>query len=86
MAEIGAMLDDFRIAVAANGYWGLRRKEQAMSWMHETIGHLLLDRFYSDPQMQAQLREKEILIEAGKIPPTVAATQLIALYLQQTAK
>ena len=84
--EIETMLAEFRITLTANGFLQKRRKEQALSWMHETIGHLLLDRFYNDPRMQSQLRLKEMLIEAGKIPPTVAATQMIELYLQPTAK
>jgi LAO/AO transport system kinase len=86
MAEIAAMLGDYRMALSSNGWLARRRREQARAWMHETIGHLLLDRFLGDPQVQAAMLEKEILVEAGKIPPTVAATQLIELYLQQTAK
>ncbi len=83
--EIGSMVVTYRKAQTENGFLMQQRQQQAKTWMHETIGHVLLDRFYRDGKIQNELKVKELLVEAGKIPPTVAATQLIALYLQQTS-
>jgi LAO/AO transport system kinase len=85
LEEVSAMVGDFRMALSQNDLWRQRRADQAKAWLHETIGHLLLDRFYAHPAIQLALKEKEIAIASGKIPPTVAATELIELYLQQTA-
>ncbi len=86
MAEIAAMISDYRMVCTADGWLEKQRHAQAKTWMHETIGHLLLDQFYAHPLIKKNLIQKEIDVLEGKIPPTVAATQLIALYLQQTAK
>lgn len=83
--EIGAMVEEYRKSQTENEFLALQRQQQAKTWMHETIGHVLLDRFYQDGKIQNELKVKELLVEAGKIPPTVAATQLIALYLHQTS-
>jgi LAO/AO transport system kinase len=86
MAEIAAMIADYRSVCTADGWLEKQRHAQAKTWMHETIGHMLLDHFYAHPLIKQTLAQKEIDVLQGKIPPTVAATQLIALYLQATAK
>jgi LAO/AO transport system kinase len=82
IAEIAEMAARFKSETLQNGTFAEKRKHQAKAWMHDTIGHLLLERFYRDATVKASLAEKEILVEAGKIPPTVAAGNLIDLYLQ----
>lgn len=84
--EIAEMVAEYRKTLGGSGFLEQKRRAQAGAWMHETIGHLLLDRFYQDSAVQNALTAMELQVEQGKIPPTVAATQLIALYLQQTAK
>jgi len=80
--ELTEMVFNFRDTQSANGFLGNQRRQQAKTWMHETIGHVLLNRFYKDAEIQKVLIDKELQVESGKIPPTVAATQLIELYLQ----
>lgn len=86
MAEIAAMIAEYRTTFTQNGWLQIRRSEQTTAWMRETIGYLLLEHFYAHPVIAAAFAAKEIEVAAGKIPPTVAATQMIALYLQQTSK
>lgn len=80
--ELVEMIFKFRESQSANGFLGIQRQQQAKTWMHETIGHVLLDHFYKNSKIQKALLDKELQVESGKIPPTVAATQLIELYLQ----
>lgn len=82
IAELAQTIGQFRMEVGAKGYLEQRRRDQAKSWMHETIGYLLLDRFRANPKVQEAMAETEAAVESGKIPPTVAATRLIDLYLQ----
>jgi LAO/AO transport system kinase len=86
IAEIAAMITAYRLKMQESGFLQRKRQLQSRAWMHETISHLLLDRFYADEEMRNALGVMEQSVQEGKIPPTVAATQLIALYLQQTAK
>jgi LAO/AO transport system kinase len=86
MDEIGDMVFNYRMAMTANGYLDRKRKLQAKAWLHETIGHLLLERFYHHAAVKLALEQIEGQVEEGKIPPTVAAGNLIDLYLHATAK
>lgn len=85
IAELSQTIGQFRMEVGERGYLQQRRREQAKSWMHETIGFMLLDRFRGTERVKTAMPEIEAAVEAGKIPPTVAATRLIDLYLQPSA-
>jgi LAO/AO transport system kinase len=84
--DIGDMIFNYRMAMTASGYLGRKRKLQAKAWLHETIGYLLLERFYQHTAVKLALKQTENEVEEGKIPPTVAASHLIDVYLHATAK
>ena len=81
---IAEMTERYALEMRANGWLLQKRKRQAKAWLHDTIGNLLLESFFEDPEVAKSLSEIEDLVEAGKIPPTVAAANLIALYLRRT--
>jgi LAO/AO transport system kinase len=69
----------FRSTMHSNGAWEKRRARQAVDWMWSQIDNGLRHAFRHDPQVQAQLPALASAVEAGKVPPTVAARTLLAL-------
>ncbi|MEX2336758.1 MAG: methylmalonyl Co-A mutase-associated GTPase MeaB [Fulvivirga sp.] len=53
------------------------RRNQNISWMHETIGYLLKRNFYNDPGMAEKIQYLEKEVGKGKITPQVAARKLV---------
>lgn len=80
--EVYAMLTEYREHTGKNGWLEQKRRRQALQWMHETVRQQIETRFFSDQRVIQLLAELESEVEAGKIPPTVAANRLIHVYLQ----
>lgn len=85
VGEIVEMLDRYRAEMGAGGWLGQKRRKQSLAWMHETIRYLLELGFMEDAGVRLALVELENQVQAGQMPPTVAASKLIALYLQSSA-
>jgi LAO/AO transport system kinase len=86
MDEVASMVSEYNAFATATGYLASKRMRQAKQWMHETIGYLLLDSFRADENVRSAMVGVEKEVEEGKIPPTVAAARLIALYLSAHRK
>lgn len=82
MAELVAMLDRYAGEMQANGWLQAQRRRQSLTWLHETVAHLLETGFMAHPAVKAALGEVEAQVLSGALPPTVAARELVALYLQ----
>lgn len=80
--EIAEMTGSYARQMGESGWLEQKRRRQAKIWMHETIGHSLLERFLKDEAVKQALQKVEDLVEAGKIPPTVGAANLIDIYLR----
>lgn len=55
------------------------RKHQNINWMHETVGYLLKQNFYSAPQVAERLADFERKVGMGQITPQAAARELMNL-------
>lgn len=86
MAEIWKMLEGYREEMEANGWWRRKRSRQASHWMHDTLQNMLMDHFYESETMAEALERATVEVEKGNTPPTVAARNLIRLYLQNEKK
>jgi LAO/AO transport system kinase len=60
-----------------------RRKEQQISWFRSLIKDNLLDIFYTDKQIRAELPELENKIKNNQIAVSKAANMLIQLFLRK---
>jgi LAO/AO transport system kinase len=58
-----------------------RRAEQARDWMWSDINDDLVAALRGDPEVRKQIPVLEAAASEGRIPPTVAARQLLALFL-----
>lgn len=86
LEAVADMVGRFNSELTKKGWLTTERKQQAKTWMYETAGHMLETGFLEDSVVRNELPEMERLVEEGKVPPTVAASRLIALYLQSLAR
>lgn len=66
--------------VKKNGYFDVRRNEQAKYWMYESINETLRSSFYNNEKISSLLEAKENLVLQGKLTSFVAARQLLDIY------
>lgn len=68
-----------RTAREASGELAARRREQDQAWMWERIEAGLRQRFRADPRVREALPGLSEAVRAGRLPPSVAARQLLEL-------
>ncbi len=68
---------DFFEHVQSMGALSMRRRVQAIEWMHALIGEGLRSRFYEAPAVKQQLRRIEDAVGDGKLPALAAALEML---------
>jgi LAO/AO transport system kinase len=69
-------------ALTASGELDLRRAEQARAWMWSEVEDSLVTALQSDPEVRRQIPALEAAASEGRIPPTIAARQLLEIFLK----
>jgi LAO/AO transport system kinase len=64
----------------ANGRLGLRRQQQALSWMWERIDAGLKQNFRAQPSVQTLLPQLSQQVATGQLAASTAARQLLGAY------
>jgi LAO/AO transport system kinase len=89
-ALLGQGVDAFWVAVSEfkglqvnNGRFGMRRQQQALSWMWERIDAGLKQTFRAQPRVQALLPDLSQQVGAGQLAASTAARQLLSAYQAQ---
>jgi len=67
----------------SSGELKARRAAQARDWMWTEVNENLLSALQSDPRVREQIPLMEAAASEGRIPPTVAARQLLALFMER---
>ena len=67
-------------AIRASGELERRRRAQARRWMWSEIEHGLREAFDADKSVAKAVAELEAAVGEGRVAPTVAARQLLALF------
>ena len=70
-------VEEHHEALTADGALGAWRSEQAKAWMWAEVSAALLDRLRADGDAAAAAQRLEAEVVAGRVPPTVAAEQLL---------
>jgi LAO/AO transport system kinase len=70
----------YRELQTANGCFERRRRGQALAWMWDSLHAGLRHRFTRHPAVAARLGEVARQVEAGTLPASTAARQLLALF------
>lgn len=80
--EVWKMVEDYISFTKNNSYFYVNRSKQAKYWMYETINQHLLDSFYHNEVIEADLEMMERKILSNRISSFVAAHNLLDKYKQ----
>ena len=78
--EVWNMIDRYFEFVHRNGYFELRRAQQARYWMYETINDSLKSHFYNDAEVESLLARNEKMVLSNRMSPFMAATSVLEQY------
>jgi LAO/AO transport system kinase len=81
IAEAWEVALKHREMLDASGEFTARRAAQARDWMWSEVSENLIAALQSDPQVREQIPALEAAASEGRIPPTVAARQLLEIFL-----
>lgn len=81
--EIWEMIDRYFDFVKANGYFDIKRNEQARYWMYETINEQLKKHFYDNPEIQRMLAVNEADVLANRRSSFAAASDVLNAYFKR---
>jgi LAO/AO transport system kinase len=73
-------VSEFKKLQTANGRLAARRQQQATAWMWERIDAGLKQRFREHPQVRGKLDLFTQQVQAGQLPASTAARQLLDLF------
>jgi len=83
IAETWELVQQHHGVIEASGELKRRRADQARDWMWSEVSDNLLSALQSDPRVHEQIPRLEAAASAGRIPPTIAARQLLDLFLRR---
>jgi len=67
----------------ASGQLTVRRAAQARDWMWSEVSDNLITALQSDPEVRKQIPALEAAASEGRVPPTIAARQLLEIFLKR---
>ena len=76
--RVWEVIVEHRQKVEATGQFAVRRRRQALAWLHELLSAGLEAAFTSDPVIAVRLPELERAVEAGQTTAAAAARELLA--------
>ena len=68
--------------LGATGELEQRRAAQARDWLWSDLTDNLVEALRSDPRVRERLAELEAATSEGRMPPTVAARELLDIFLE----
>jgi LAO/AO transport system kinase len=71
----------YREMLEKDGQLASRRASQARSWMWAEVNDYLLNALRSDPEVEREIPRLEAAVSEGRLPPNVAARQLLERFL-----
>jgi len=83
IAEVWDLVLQHRSVHEKSGELKTRRSMQARDWMWSEVGDNLLAALQSNPAVREQIPLLEAAASEGRIPPTIAARQLLELFLNR---
>lgn len=80
IAEIWENIEEYRKLAIQNGYFSVKRNEQSIYWMYETIENQLKRIFYNNPLIKGKIAEMEHKVLNNQKSSFIAAGELLELY------
>ena len=84
--DVWQMILRHREMLTSRGELNLKRREQAISWMHQLLEEGLKNWFYEKPDVRERLKDVSRHVETGKTHPTAAVRQILDLLPQSDPK
>ncbi len=81
--EIWEMIDRYFVYVKNNGYFELKRQQQARWWMYETIDEQLRKHFYDNPEIETRLVAAEADVLSNRRSSFAAAADVLEQYFKK---
>ncbi|MDR2910658.1 MAG: methylmalonyl Co-A mutase-associated GTPase MeaB [Bacteroidales bacterium] len=82
--EIWTNIEEYRQITTQNGYFSLKRNEQSIYWMYETIDNQLKRIFYNHPLIKKKINEMEHKVLNNQKSSFLAAGELLKLYNERS--
>jgi len=76
--ELWGHIERYHDIMKHSGEWRDKRREQAVSWMHDLIEARLRAALTDDPAIAEKLRAMEARVRAGELVPSLAAEEIAA--------
>ncbi len=83
IAEAWDVVLQYRRALEASGEFSTRRAGQARDWMWAEIHESLARALQDDARVRSEVPALETAVGEGRIPPTLAARQVLDLFLEK---
>jgi len=83
IAEAWALVLSHREALESSGQFSQRRAAQARDWMWSEVNDSLVAALQSDPEVRKRIPSLEAAASEGRIAPTIAARQLLEVFLKR---
>ncbi len=83
VASLWRAAEEFRALQTRSGSWEARRRQQAQSWMWERIEAGLRQAFRGDAVVRSRLKTLSQDVAQGRVVASVAARELLALFLAE---
>ncbi len=80
ISDVWEVINQFRKTTKKNGYFGIRRKEQAAYWMYEAINEQLQSEFYNNSTIKSLISDFENKVLNEELSSFVAARELLDIY------
>lgn len=77
IAEICSLIEEYKRLAIANGYFAKKRNDQQSQWLHESISSHILESFYNDAGIRAELKKAEAELASGLKNPHHLAAELV---------
>lgn len=75
--KVWASISEFRGLMTASGDLAVNRALQARRWLWNEVAESMMARLRADPAVRLRLAGLEAAVSSGRIPPRVAASQLV---------
>ena len=77
LPEVWEVVETYAAATKQNGYFGQRRQQQQLQWLHQSVAQALEARFYANPAVRERLPTVQAAVAAGQLTPWAAAEELL---------
>ncbi|MGI9310474.1 MAG: methylmalonyl Co-A mutase-associated GTPase MeaB [bacterium] len=84
--EVQRRLDEYRAMLHADGALPARRRRQAKDWLWNETREQLLAELKNDDAVGARLERMLAQVDAGELPASIAARELVALFMRAPAR